>query len=340
MGKHSVDPAQSVLWMIRGQWVSLAVRAATQLGLPDALDEPRTLDDLAASLGADAPTLERLLRVLEGLGLVGRVGERYTATPLGDTLRADHPSGMRSLALMQSEPASLAAWGSLADAVRSGGAVFESVNGVSMWDFIAADPERAAQFNAAMARRGAAQADAIRSGGDLADVQTIVDVGGGKGGMLIALLAKEPRLNAVVADLGHVAADADKAFAAAGLSDRARGVATDFFQSVPTGGDAYVLSNVLHDWPDDDCVRILRNVRAAMSPRGRLWIVEMVLGSPGRTPHEEHDLHLVDLHMLVMFGARERTAAEYGGLLERAGFDHGRMLSGTAAWDVIEARPA
>jgi hypothetical protein len=191
-----------------------------------------------------------------------------------------------------------------------------------------------------MARRGLAQADAIRNGCDLWDVSTIVDVGGGRGGMLVSLLADEPDISAVVADLPHVVADADMAFAAAGLSDRARGVAADFFDSVPTGGDAYVISNVLHDWSDDDCVRILRTVREAVRPSARLWIVEMVLDSPGRTFEQDRDLHLVDLHMLVLFGARERTAAEYGALLETAGFDSGTLLTTESPWDVIEARPA
>src|SRR4029079_6809689 len=123
----------------------------------------------------------------------------------------------------------------------------------------------------------------------------------------------------VVADLPHVVADADRTFAAAGLADRARGEAAAFFECVPTGGDAYVVSNVLHDWSDDDCVRILRTVRAAMAPQARLWVVEMVRGSSGRSDAQNRDLHLVDLHMLVMFGARERTADEYGALLAAAG---------------------
>jgi hypothetical protein len=335
----AADPVEAVVWMIRGQWVSLCLRAAAQLGVFDELSEPRSLDGLAESLGADAPTLRRLLRTLDDLGVVASDGDRYSATALGETLRADHPSGLRSLALMQSEPPSLAAWASLADAVRSGRGVFESVNGQTMWDFIASDAGRAAMFNAAMARRGAAQAAAIRVGCDLADVSTIVDVGGGRGGMLVSLLPDYPDVEAVVADLAHVAADADRAFAAAGLGDRARGVEADFFDSVPAGGDAYVISNVLHDWSDDDCVRILRTVRAAMAPTARVWIVEMVVDAPGRTRAQERDLGLVDLHMLVLFGARERTAREYGLLLEAAGFDSGTLLGTESTWNVIEARP-
>jgi hypothetical protein len=335
----SADPAASVLAMIRGSWVSLCLRAAVELGIFDALDAPRRIDGLASEIGADAATVARLLRVLVELGLVARDGDRYAATAAGELLRTGHPSGLRNVALMQSEPANLAAWGALADAVRSGGGVFEAVNGMPHWTHLAADPERAERFNAAMARRGATQANAIRGGCDLAGVTTVVDVGGGSGTLMAALLGAEAGLQAIVADLQHVVAAADRTFAAAGLSDRARGVASDFFESVPGDGDAYVISNVLHDWSDDDCVAILRSVCSAMRPDARLWVVEMVLDSPGRTAEEDRDLHLVDLHMLVMFGARERSADEYGALLEAAGFDHGTLLATGSSWDVIEARP-
>src|SRR4029079_11417940 len=129
------------------------------------------------------------------LGLVVQDGDCYSLTPAGETLQTGHPSGMGSLSLLQSEPANLAAWGALADAVRTGGAVFEAVNGISHWDYVAADAGRSARFNAAMARRGRAQAAAIRSVCDLTDVSTIVDVGGGKGGMLVSLLEHEPTLH-------------------------------------------------------------------------------------------------------------------------------------------------
>jgi hypothetical protein len=137
-----------------------------------------------------------------------------------------------------------------------------------------------------------------------------------------------------------VAADADRAIAAAGLSDRARAVAADFFESVPDGGDAYVISNVLHDWSDEACVRIWGAVRDAMRPDSRLWVVEMVLDSPGRGPVEDRDLHLVDLHMLVILGPRERTSAEYGAFLAAAGFARVALRQTQSAWDVVEAWPS
>src|SRR5262249_55323114 len=158
------------------------------------------------------------------LGLVVADGELYAATEAGALLKQGDPSDLRSLSLMQSELANLAAWGALADAVRTGRSTFEAGNGRGRWGDGAADAPRAARFNAAMARRGVAQAAAIRSGCDLDGVSTVVDVGGGRGGMLAALLPIEPQLRAVVADLPQVAAEADAAFAAAGLADRASGV--------------------------------------------------------------------------------------------------------------------
>ena len=142
--------------------------------------------------------------------------------------------------------------------------------------------------------------------------------------MLAGLLAASPGLRGIVADRADVAAEAQTYLDDAGLGDRAQGVATDFFTSVPGGGDVYVVANVLHDWADDEAVRILRTIRAAMGPTARLWIVEHVLDSPDRGFEELRDLHLVDLHMLVMFGAQERTSAEYDALLLASGFGAGR----------------
>ena len=166
-----------------------------------------------------------------------------------------------------------------------------------------------------MARRGANQVAAILGTQDLSSVELVVDVGGGRGAMLAGLLTASPGMRGIVADRADVAAEAQTYLDDAGLGDRAQGEAADFFTSVPGGGDVYVVANVLHDWADDEAVRILRTIRAAMGATARLWIVEHVLDSPDRDFEQLRDLHLVDLHMLVMFGARERTSAEYDALL-------------------------
>ena len=337
----SDDPVTDVMWMVRGAWVTMSIRAGCRLGVFDHLVEPRSVAWLADATASDPGALTRLLRALAEVGLVQvRDDDTYVDTVLGSTLTTGHPRSLRSLALMQSWLPNVASWNHLDDAVRSGTGVYERVNGADPWEHLTAHPEQEAEFNRSMARRADGQVAAIVAGIDLASTETVVDVGGGRGAMLAGVLRAWPRLTGVVADRPDVAAEADAAFGDAALSDRAHGVGTDFFESVPSGADAYFLSNVLHDWDDDDCLRILRTVRSAMDAQSRLVLVERLLGVPGRSAAEVRDLTFVDLHMLVMFGARERTKAEYDALLVEAGFGPGELIGPELSWNLIETRPA
>jgi DNA-binding HxlR family transcriptional regulator len=336
----AVTEVDEVVWMVRGAWVTLSIRATCELGVVDALDEPRSLSQLAARTGCDQATLARLLRVLVDLGLVARADDRYAATPRGDVLRAGHPSRVRDLALMQTAIPNLTAWQHLADSIRHAAPVYEALNGQSLWDRLAAHPDEQALFNAVMARRGFLQAQAIRAAVDLSGTSLLVDVGGGDGALVAALLAVAPHMSAVVADQPDVARSATTALAAAGLGSRAHGQPTDFFTAVPPGADMYVLSNVLHDWDDERATMILRTVRTAMSTTARLLVVEHVLDAPDRGPWDRRDIHLVDLHMLVMFGARERTKTEYDSLLTSAGFAPSTLKPSPNTWNVLATVPA
>jgi hypothetical protein len=335
------DEVSSVSWMIRGAWVTMALRAGCVLGVFDVLQESLGVDEAARRTGTDAPTLARYLRTLVDLGLVERRdGDVYRTTGLGETLHQDHPSRLRDLVLMQATLPNIAAWHALADAVRSGSDVYERVNGEPSWQALARDPEAQRVFNAAMARRADAQVAALLAAADLSGVATLVDVGGGRGAMLAGLLRRLPGLHGVLTDQPQVVVEAEEAFAAAGLAHRTSCVPGDFFASIPTEGDVYTIANVLHDWDDERAVAILRTVHAAMPQHARLLIVEHVLDAPGRTPAELRDVHLVDLHMLVLFGARERTQAEYDVLLAAAGFTASSLAETTTEWNVLEARPA
>jgi hypothetical protein len=335
------DAVTEVMWMVRGAWVTMALRAGCRLGLFDALVEPRSVAVVAEATDADPAALHRLLRALTALGLLEEAGaEDFVVTARGATLTRDHPSSLRSLVLMQSWLPNVASWNHLDDAVRSGTGVYERVNGAAPWDHLGAHPDQEVEFNRSMARRADGQVAALVAGVDLADAETVVDVGGGRGAMLAGVLRAWPRLTGVVADRPDVAAEADAALTEAGLADRAHGVGCDFFSGVPSGADVYLLSNVLHDWDDADCVRILRTVRAAMDDDARLVVVEKLLGVPGRSASDERDLAFVDLHMLVMFGARERTLQEYDVLLTRAGFRPGEVPATGTSWNVVVTRPA
>ncbi len=329
-------PADTVLWMIRGAWVTMTIRAACGLRVFDLLDAPLTAPALAQAAGSDPHATARLLLVLSDLGLLERSDDgTYANTATGATLCLDHPSGLRNLALMQSGLPDVASWNRLEDAVRTGTGVYETVNGMPLWEHLSQHPDVEALFNRAMARRAAGQIDAILAGIDLSAVGTVVDVGGGRGAMLAGVLLARPELTGVVADRSDVAREAETAFAEAGLGGRAHGVVSDFFDSVPAGADLYLLSNVLHDWDDAECVAILSTVRAAMSAGSRLVIVEKLLDAP-RSFEETRDLHFVDLNMLVLFGARERTKEEYDALLVVAGFPAGSVPHGATSWNVIE----
>ena len=332
------DDVLAVSGLVQGAWRAMCLRAMVDLGIPDLLDGPTTVEQLGTRADADPVHLVRLLRVLADLGLVARdASGHYVLTARGALLRSSHPGDLRSLALTQTWPLNIAAWGGLADAVRSGDGTFEQVHGTSMWEALSRNPQQEAVFNAAMARRGALQAATLADACDLSGVEKVVDVGGGSGALLEALLGAEPRLRGVVADRPDVAAEAERRMAAAGLGERCEVAAADFFREVPGGGDAYVLSNILHDWPDEDCVRILGVVRAAMRPGARLWVLERVLDpTPPRPPTVQADLHLLDLNMFVMFGARERTEGEYAALLTASGFDR-PVVHTTPVLDVIEA---
>jgi DNA-binding transcriptional ArsR family regulator len=335
------DPVRSVLWMVRGAWVTMAMRGACVIGVFDVLQGPLSVDEVAERTSADPPTVGRLLRLLVDLGLVEQVGDTtYRNTALGEVLRDGHPSRIGDLLLMQATIPNLAAWGALEEAMRTGSGVFEVVNGMSSWEQLAADPDAQRRFNAAMARRASGQVTALLAAIDFSEVSTLVDVGGGRGAMLTGLLEAVPSLHGTVADQPIVAAEAESAFAAAGLSERAGAVPSDFFASVPDGADVYTVSNVLHDWDDVEAVAILRTVRTAMAEHARLLVVEHVLDAPGRSFEELRDVHLVDLHMLVMFGGRERTQAEYDALLSAAGFSASRLAEPASEWNVLEARPA
>lgn len=330
--------ADDVVWMVRGAWVSLCLRATCELGLVDALDAldaPAGLEELAGATSTDPPTLRRLLRVLVDLELLAVADGRYRVTSRGECLKVGHPSGLRNLALMQTTQENLLSWQHLTDAVRQGSSVFEDLHKMTCWNWLAAHPSDEVVFNAAMARRAALQVAAIRAAVDLSAARLVVDVGGGQGGVLAGLIAVDPALHGLVAERPEVAAAATTTLAAAGFSDRAHGEPADFFHTVPSGGDVYILSNVLHDWDDAHAISILETTRRAMPPGAQLLVVETVLDAPDRTPMQQRDAHLVDLHMLLVFDGRERTRAEYDTLFVAAGLAPAVLAPSPNTWNVL-----
>jgi hypothetical protein len=297
--------------MVNGYQVSHAISAAAALGLSDLLAAgPRTVTDLAAASRTHGPTLERLLRALASVGVFERRDDgRFGLTGVGHALRSDVPGSVAAWAELIGRPYYQQVWAGLADSVRAGDNAFARLNGMSIWEYRATRPEEAAIFDRAMTALSSAVAEAVVGSYDFGRFATVVDIGGGRGSLLAAIVARYPAVRGVLFDQPDVVAGAN-------LPAGCRGVGGDFFQAVPEGGDAYLLKAVLHDWPDDESIAILGSVRRAIPPHGSLLIVEQLLDAgpdPARTAFS-------DLNMLVAPGGRERTPAEYEALLSTAGF--------------------
>ena len=332
----NLSPA-TLLQMMTGYWTSQAVYVCAKLGIADQLvDGPRTAAELAITAGADAAALHRLLRALASVGVLAetRAGQ-FALTPLGALLRSGTPDSMRALAIMYCEE-QYRSWGDLLYSVRTGQPAFDHVYGMGVFDYFRQNPDAGCVFNEAMSALTNPLGSAVADAYDFSACGTVVDVAGGHGSLIAAVLRNNPKARGILFDLPHVVSGAGEHLAAAGIADRCTSVGGDFFASVPPGGDAYVLKQILHDWDDDRCVAILDQCRRVMSDHSKVLVIEFVL-PPGDEPFFGKWL---DLHMLVMApGARERTAAEYEALFKRARLALARVVPTALGLSVVEAAP-
>ena len=305
-----------LLRLIEGFRVTQTIYAAVELGIPDFLaDGERSSDELAEASGADASATYRLLRALASLGVLHEAdGQRFSLTPLGEPLRGDVPGSVRGWVRLVGSEHLWRSWGNLTNAVRSGENSFRSVYGTDVWEWRAAHPEESAIFDAAMRSLTGGANAAILAAYDFGRFGKIVDVAGGSGTLLAALLSTHPHLRGVLFDQPHVVSGAEPVLREAGVLDRCDVVAGSFFESVPEGGDAYVLKSIIHDWEDTESIAILRTCREAMRPGAVVLVIERDLGAANENPA----VKLADLNMFVMPGGRERTIDEYAALFAEA----------------------
>jgi hypothetical protein len=298
-------------------------------------DGPRTAEEIAEAVGADAPLLRRVLRGLALDEVLAEQDGRFALTPLGECLREGVAGSLRGPVIVRGELYYEAAAGVL-QTVREGGVAFEHVHGEPFFDHLAREPEVEAAFQASMAGRAAQEAGDVVAAYDFAGVRRLVDVGGGQGVLLAAILRSAPQLRAVLVDRPMVIERAQAWLAQEQLGERCELVPGDFFASVPDGGDAYLLSRVIHDWDDEDARRILVTCARAMTAASRLLLVEAIV--PERAQDRPEAVRM-DLHMLMLLGARERTEAEFRRLLGGAGFEVRRVVPtrSPAGLSVIEA---
>jgi hypothetical protein len=324
------SPVELIVDLALGYLVSRALHVATELGIADQLVEgPKSVDELAIRTGADRASLYRLLRTLASQGVfVEDERARFALTPAGALLQR---GVMKDGVLLCGEVTGDGSWwqavGALRECVITGQPSFELQRRMSCFDYLKHHPECGQWFDRGMANFASAENPAIAQALELARGEHVIDVGGGHGGLLSELLERRPDLTATLFDLPDVIRDAP--------AQRWTRVAGDFFHSVPTGGDAYVLKRILHDWSDEQCVQILRRCRAAMNDRARLLVVDVVL-PPGNAPHPGK---VMDILMMVFAHGRERTEHEFRALLDAAGFHLSRIQATTSTLSIVEALP-
>jgi O-methyltransferase domain/Dimerisation domain len=327
-----------LIQMCAGAWVSAGVYAAAKLGLADHLaDGPRSALDLAPVTGTHAPTLHRFMRTLAGFGILAEGdGQKFALTELGEALKTGAPGSARSTLIAFGGPAFWRTWEEIFYSLETGKPAFDKVWGMPFLDYLAQDPEAASHFSEAMVGFHGSEPPTVAEAYDFSGLETVVDVGGASGNMLAALLSRHPGLRGVLFDLPHVVRDAPALLKARGVESRVTIETGSFFERVPAGGDAYLLSHIIHDWSEAQCLTILGHCREAMRPDGRLLIVETVLPE-GNVPHQGK---LQDLVMLVFPGGQERSEAEYRVLLDRAGFRLNRVVPTSSVVSIVEGVPA
>jgi hypothetical protein len=261
---------------------------------------------------------------------------RFSLNAVSEFLRTDVPGSMRPIATYVTDPWSWKPWGDLAHAVKTGQPVFDHVFGEGPWEYLAKHPDEAATFNEGMTGFSQQASAAVVKAYDFSKAGTIVDVGGGHGALLIAILKANPGVKGVVFDAPQVVDGATNPIRAAGLADRCWGQGGDFLKAVPAGGDLYILKHIIHDWNDAKATQILKCCRAAIKPTGKLVLVELVV-PPGFAPNFAH---LLDLEMMVLCDGKERTEGEYRELLAGAGFKLTRVIPTEGQHSLVEAVPA
>ena len=324
--------------MMMGKWVTIAIAAAAELGIADLLASgDKTAEELATATSAHAPSLYRLLRALASVGIFAETAARtFTLTPLAQCLRSDTPDSLRAWARFMTIPMSWNGWGQLVESVKTGRTYFQSAFDIpNPFEYFKTHRDEARLFDAAMTDVSRMNAPLVAQAYDFGRFRTLVDIAGGQGLMLGTILQKNPQLHGILFDLPAVIERAGAVLAKCGVGDRCQMMSGDFFHAIPGGADGYMMQHIIHDWDDKHAVTILKKVREAIEPLGRLLLMEAVI-QPGNTPSPGKFL---DVEMLLLPGGRERTEAEYRELLAAADFRLLQLHATAGSEQILEAAP-
>ncbi|MFD5778917.1 methyltransferase [Streptomyces sp. NPDC126933] len=342
----SKNPAEKVrlraalIERIGGYMTAHSIGVAAELGIADLIkDDVRGSEELAAESGTHEPSLRRLLRTLTAVGLTTEPEPgRFALTEVGAQLRSDSPDSLRAFSRMFCHPILMNAWQGLGHAVTTGERAFDHVYGKDFYSYVADQGEANRLFNEAMSEESRIAAAQLATGYDFSRTKKVVDLGGGDGTLLAAILPLQPHLQGIVFDSPSGVAEAPEVLQKAGISDRCEARPGDFFQDIPTDGDLYIIKSVFQDWSDEDSRALLRSCRAQMPESATLLIVGSVL--PETASMDQPIMFFTDLNMLVNTGGRERTESEFRAMLKETGFTVRSVRLGAAGpLSIIEAVP-
>jgi hypothetical protein len=336
-GMQDQPPKAQLLALVRGHRLTDMVVVVVRLGIPDLLTKGAAdASTIAAATGTHAPTLYRLLRALAAAGVFHEDEQgRFSLTANGAYLAADHPESLRAWVSVVDSAPMRQAWANLEHSIRTGENSFKALHGEDVWAWRRHEPEEAATFNRAMAAMSAGVGTAVAKAFDFGGRSLVADIGGGSGSLLAAILVEHPHLRGILFDQPAVVAEPVE-LERAGVGGRCEIVGGSFFDRVPGGGDAYILKSVVHDWDDEQSVRILEACRSAMDGDAVLLLMERLIAPPNLGADDK----LSDLNMLVGPGGMERTIEEFDDLLGRGGFRLSQVIATGSAMRVIEAVPA
>lgn len=327
----------ALLEMIGASWMSKVIAVAAELRIADHLaDGAQSVNALAASTQCHPPSLHRLLRALASLDLCRELENGdFALTPFGELLRANADQAVASWAVWWGKH-HWPTWGNLLHSVKTGDSARDLATGQQGYAYIAHDPGAAAVFNRAMVEVTRLIADEVVRVLDFSNAAHVVDVGGGHGVLLGAVLRVHPNMRGTLFDLPHALDGAGALLTAAGVATRTELVAGNFFEAVPGGADVYLLKSILHNWDDEKCADILRSCRRAIPAYAKLALVERIMPARMSVSRINQAVARADLNMLVGLGGRERTAAEFTALLEAAGFQLRRIVPAGLEFSVVE----
>lgn len=335
---QATPPVTVVFGLLNSYLVARSIHVAAQLGVADVLqDGPKAVADIAAAVGAHPDSLYRLLRALVSVGVFTEVEPgSFALTPLGNCLREDTVPSLRSYARLFGSDIWLQTFDHFLEVVQTGRPGFDLAHGMPRYAYLDQHPELGSLYNQAMGDISSVQIPALLAAYDFSGIQSIVDVGGGQGGLLAAILVANPHTTGMLFDRPQVAEEARAKIEAAGLAGRCRVVSGDMFKEVPEGGDAYIVKHVFMELDDAEAEVLLWNLRRAIRGGGRLLVIDPVIPA-GNEPSPNT---MADLAMLLLSPAgRSRTPAEFHNLFETAGFVPGRVIPTPPLTSIVEAIP-